>query len=150
MSRRISLFAATAILTALGCAQRSVATEPGIQVSLAEAGDSLPLKVGKPVAISGGPRLTLGAVKSDSRCPSNVECVWAGDAAVEITADPPCYPACLAPSLLLTLHTNLDPRDGVYSGFAIRLLALEPWPLAGKPIEQSQYVAWVRVTATPR
>jgi hypothetical protein len=150
MSTWLKILIPVALSTTVACTQHSLSTSPGTQVSLADAGDSLALEPGKAVSISGGPRLMMNRVASDSRCARDVVCVWAGDASVDITADPPCYPACLAPSLLLSLHTNLEPREGEYFGFTIRLLAVEPVPVSGHTIAQSEYRAWVRVTRVSR
>jgi hypothetical protein len=91
--------------------------------------------------------LTLTAVPEDSRCASDVTCVWEGDAVAEITAHPPCYKdGCLAPSAQFRLHTTLEPMSGDFAGFRLTLVRLTPDPVSTRRIEQRDYVAWVKVT----
>jgi hypothetical protein len=75
-----ALISAGAIIAALsGCA----ATEPTVA---AEPGVAFSLPIGKTAAINGsGTRLTFRLVREDSRCPTDVTCVWAGDAQIDVT-----------------------------------------------------------------
>jgi hypothetical protein len=44
------------------------------------------LPIGKTAAINGsGTRLTFRLVREDSRCPTDVTCIWAGDAKIDVT-----------------------------------------------------------------
>ena len=147
--RTASLLVALLLLAACGlwsCSASSTAPELEVRYSLARGADSVPLRLGQRTRVGDLP-LTLVSVLSDSRCPRDVLCVWLGDAVVRIQADPPCLlQGCLAPSALLELHTDGEPREAEYFGYRIRLLALEPEPLAGARIDPRSYVAWVRVT----
>ena len=146
-STGIRLVATLIALALQACASgASTLTAPVTEVSLGEAGDSIALRPGTTVVVVGGLRLTFDRVVSDSRCPRDVVCIWSGDAIVEIVADPICYPACGVPSLLLTLHTDTEPRAGQYLGYVVRLVALQPMPVSTGQIDPSDYVAWVRVT----
>jgi hypothetical protein len=75
-----ALISAGAIIAALcSCAamEPTVAAEPGVAFSL---------PIGKTAAINGsGTRLTFRLVQEDSRCPTDVTCVWAGDAKIDVT-----------------------------------------------------------------
>lgn len=52
----------------------------------AEPGVAFELPVGKTAAVNGsGARITFKQVKEDSRCPTDVTCIWAGDARIELT-----------------------------------------------------------------
>jgi hypothetical protein len=52
----------------------------------AEPGVAFELPVGKTAALNGNAtRITFKQVKEDSRCPTDVTCVWAGDARIELT-----------------------------------------------------------------
>jgi hypothetical protein len=115
--------------------------------SLAEAADSIPVPFGKTVTVD-RLLLTFADVPQDSRCPTRVVCVWAGDATVSAGVTLTCTrstPACAVPEMLLTLHTNLEPRAGTYSGMEIRLVALTPVPEVSGPIRKAAYVAWFRI-----
>lgn len=136
-------------LLALGCSTTSSGPDPAPEYSLAEAADSVPLRVGRETRVA-TLWLTLSGVSADSRCPSDVVCVWAGDAVAEIQADPPCIKdGCRAASAAFSLHTNGEPRSGDYFGYRIRLVALQPYPVSTRPIKPRDYVAWVRVTPAP-
>ena len=80
-------------------------------------------------------------VVSDSRCPSNVTCVWAGDAEVQVTISKPGF----AP-LTTVLHTNLTPQSVAYNGYTVTLNDLAPYPVSTSPINPSSYVATFTVT----
>jgi hypothetical protein len=75
-----ALISAGAIIAALSsCAamEPTVAAEPGVAFSL---------PIGKTAAINGsGTRLTFRLVREDSRCPTDVTCIWAGDAKIDVT-----------------------------------------------------------------
>jgi hypothetical protein len=115
------------------------------EFTLIQAADSVPLPFGRVVKV-GEVYLQLGEV-SDSRCPAGVQCVWAGDGVATLAVHPPCYAAgCKAASTMLTLHTGMEPKAGLGWGHRVELVALRPAPVANQAVDQSRYVAWVRVT----
>jgi hypothetical protein len=74
-----SFISACAFAAALGCATM----EPTIP---AEPGVAFELPVGMTATLNGnGARITFKQVLEDSRCPTDVTCVWAGDARIELT-----------------------------------------------------------------
>ncbi|MGH7476533.1 MAG: hypothetical protein ACRELD_09605 [Longimicrobiales bacterium] len=79
------------------------------------------------------------AVSEDSRCPVDVDCVWSGDATVELRVRD-------ASPDELALHTHLEPQAGVIDGFELRLLALEPEPNSERQIMPDEYLAQLLVT----
>jgi len=85
-----------------------------------------------------GLRIDFGRVESDSRCPSTVTCVWAGNAAVELQVSPV---AGDGPSHRLVLNTGLDPQTGEALGLRITLLALTPYPETPGGIGEDAYRA---------
>ena len=92
--------------------------------------------------------LTFTEVGDDSRCPTNVTCVWAGDAAVTLRVQP-----AKGAVEVVTLHTGLaDQRSATAAGWRLRLDGLEPRPTFGKGIDRSAYVATIAITtnAGPR
>lgn len=64
-------------------------------------------------------------VSEDSRCPSLVQCVWAGNGAVVLVVAP-----ADADATEDTLHTNPEsgPSAVVLAGYELRLLQLNPYP----------------------
>lgn len=82
--------------------------------------------------------ISIDSVLNDSRCPSNANCIWMGNAAVRF------------------LFTNNDevkkfvlntnggtnyPSDTTIDGYYIKLVTLSPYTEANKDILQSEYVA---------
>lgn len=117
--------------------------------TLEEAADSIPISFGQTISV-GNILVTFVDVPDDSRCPSRVLCVWAGDATVSVGAALACTrstPRCLVPELQIDLHTNAEPRAGRYGGIEIQLLALEPYPEVPGSIKKSKYQAWLRIRA---
>ena len=91
-------------------------------------------EVGSEFTLELGERATLDAVHAsvrflavseDSRCPSQVQCVWAGDGAVVLEIAPAEGDAAED-----TLHTNPESGPGgvVLAGYALKLLRLDPYP----------------------
>ena len=86
--------------------------------------------------------ITFVGVSDDSRCPTGVTCVWEGDAIVRLrvgrdgATDEP-----------VSLHAN--PRfsqEAVAAGVRLRLVRLEPYPDADRPIAPGEYRAALAVT----
>lgn len=82
-------------------------------------------------------------VSGDSRCPVDVTCPWAGNAAAafELSLDN----AGLAPQPTV-LNTSLDPRAVEMFGVEVRLERLRPQPSVATPIDPASYVAELLVT----
>jgi hypothetical protein len=134
------------LAAALACGSQAATPLAITGYTLQQAADSIPLPYRTDVRV-GDVWMSLGDEPSDSRCPTGVACVWAGDAVAAITVHPGCYKeGCAAPSTGLTLHTTLDPKEGDALGYHVRLLALRPEPARDTTIDPARYVAWVRVS----
>lgn len=103
------------------------------------------LRMGESADVDGQLRLTALAITEDSRCPLDVVCVWAGDAAVAIHLE-----GRPAAGLTDTLHTLPDRKTSAgYASLLVVLTALDPLPSAGT--KTVDYRATFRVdTAPPR
>ena len=84
--------------------------------------------------------LVLTAVSEDSRCPTDVECLWEGNAAVHVSIS--THEGSPTP---LTLNTALEPRISEWNAVQVTLLGLTPTPRSDRTIELEQYVARVRL-----
>lgn len=75
------------------------------------------------------------SVESDSRCPRDVTCVWAGDAVAVV--------AVVAGDQreALRLHTNLEPRKAEALGVELELDDLSPYPVSTGKIAAADYRA---------
>src|SRR4029077_15444279 len=85
-------------------------------------GQSFELRSGTSAVLQGGLKVTFGSVGSDSRCPMDVMCVWAGDAVVK---------GALSQSGAgpgeRELHTQPSGSEATYSTYSIKLQALAPY-----------------------
>jgi hypothetical protein len=128
--------ALTLLVLLLGCAIAHP-TEPDVAL-----GERFELRVGEPATVDdGGLTLTLERVSEDSRCPLNVDCVWAGDAVVVIAA------RTNAATADLELHTHPSrPVAADVAGYRIEMLSLAPARETEAAIEPEAYFATMVVT----
>lgn len=79
--------------------------------------------------------LVFDTVVEDSRCPAGVECVWEGDAAVQIHITSPG-----ASLSSYTLHTSdRFPRQIDHGSVRVRLVAVNPQPVVDVVIRPDEY-----------
>lgn len=83
-------------------------------------------------------------VLSDSRCPLEVQCPHAGDAAVEVGVSPRTAAGPLY-MYRLVLHTHAEPRSAVVFGVEVTLMELTPLPTVGVPTPSESYQARIRL-----
>jgi len=125
---------------ASGATRRAAAPES------ARVGREFTIKVGRTVTLKGEPlRLRFVRVPSDSRCPTGVECVLAGNAEVLIEA------SAGGARSRRTLSLNTNARQGrageaSYHHYTVKLVSLSPYPSNTRKLRQSQYVATLLVT----
>ena len=97
-------------------------------------------------ALVEGQRLcvTFEEVTGDSRCPQGVQCIWEGDAAVQLTVVQHGKEKAT-----LDLHTapRFD-REAPYLAFRVVLVDLAPYPKAERAIPPEAYAATLKVEAT--
>ena len=101
------------------------------------------IALGKTVAIAGtAQQVTFTAVTEDSRCPTDVVCVWAGNARISLRVTGAGTDSAIA------LNTGLEPRSATVNRFRLELRGLIPVPRAGTPTTPDAYRATLRVTGT--
>ena len=120
-----------------------------LATSLASAESIKPLDkglaVGQSLRYDDGLKLTLVAVRHDSRCPIGVFCISPGDAEIVLLAYVGKQRA-----KIIRVHTNQDPQVVVLSAlppgqigipktYSIRVDSLSPFRRLGKEIKQSDY-----------
>lgn len=103
------------------------------------------LRMGESADVDGHLLLTALAITEDSRCPIDVVCVWAGDAAVAIRLE-----GGTPAGRTDTLHTLPDRKAKIgYASLVVTFTALDPQPSAVR--KTVDYRATFRVdTAPPR
>ena len=115
-------------LHACASVEKSIVAEPGVAFSL---------HVGETAVVSGtGSRITFKEVTQESRCPTSVTCVWAGDASIDVSVSPD---QGAAESRVLTLAPSSN--EARIGDVVIRFVALAPYPSVPGPIAPRRYVA---------
>lgn len=106
-----------------------------------------PGEVGRWVGADVGGTLHAGIaeVLADSRCPKNVQCVWAGRASVRIWIQRDG-----GAREMRDLHTSPEAAQTTRIGdLALQLLDLTPHPVAGRPVEKASYAATLLLKLSP-
>jgi hypothetical protein len=93
------------------------------------------IKVGERVSVE-GLKLSFVAVAEDSRCPQGVECAWAGNGKIILTASKAGRRLAH-----INLNTGIEPKHKLYYGYDIKLVSLNPYPKKGAKIKKGDYVA---------
>lgn len=87
--------------------------------------------------------ITFSFVSTDSRCPADVQCVWAGNARIILSVNGPdvigYQVEASIPGLVPTPFAENDPIE--IDGFTIRLLRLNPYPSESTPQDTDAYRA---------
>jgi hypothetical protein len=78
----------------------------------------------------------LVSVVEDSRCPIGVDCVWAGNAKVEIKVR-----KSKGAWKMLQLNTGMGDTSAVFEGFEIKFAELTPHPAVNIRIDPKKYLA---------
>lgn len=84
--------------------------------------------------------IRFDTVSEDSRCPTDAQCVWEGNATLRLTVD---SAGTLRPVELRTAGT---PQPAQAFGHRIEYRALRPLPTTAGPIPPRSYVATLRVS----
>ncbi len=97
----------------------------------------LKLSVGQQVAVPGTRlRIKFTAVANDSRCPSDVTCVWAGNAAVKLELNG------RGQGSSVTLNSSKAGQfvcEAAYQGYKVKLVELSPYPRSNRKIIPRDY-----------
>jgi hypothetical protein len=101
------------------------------------------LAPGQTAAVAGTSlRVTFEAVRDDSRCPTDVTCIWEGDATVVLKVKDG------GDESSRELHTHQDgerSREAPAGEHTLTLVKLDPAPSSTRPIEASAYRATLKV-----
>jgi ketosteroid isomerase-like protein len=123
-------------------------TQAAGMTQVARLGRPFKLRLGQQVTLKGERlRIKFTALKADSRCPSDVTCVWAGNAAVLLDAS-----TSRRDSNSLVLNTNMSssfPGEMQYHDYKLRLLRLNPYPSSKQKIAPGDYTVTLLVSKEP-
>jgi hypothetical protein len=87
-------------------------------------------------------RIKFIVVETDSRCPTDVACVWAGNAAIKLQL------RGLGKSKSVTLNTSQGKpfvSETIYQGYTVKLVDLSPRPRSTQKIAPGDYQATLLV-----
>ena len=135
--RLFMIFSANSLLlTILACAPGSTAFE-------VKLGQEANLAPGESISLTGEPlQIKFVEIVSDSRCPTGVVCVWAGEAAamVEIT-----FKDSTVSKVLIQPGSSEGTADFDRYTFKFKV---QPYPEAGKQIKNQDYRLLITVDAS--
>lgn len=123
-------------LVLIYCSQKTEPTSPGHQgLILSRNFDSVTvhLNYGEEILINNYAELKFEGVASDSRCPIDAICVWAGNGEVKISVTEQRR------KNNFTLNTLLEPRKFTFDDFTVELKALNPLPRSNRQIKPDEY-----------
>lgn len=126
-------FSVPALGSNIRCGDASTGTGAQVEVQI---GETAPIG-------SDGLALTFLEVSEDSRCPSDVVCVWAGRATISINLQ---RNGRSLGDFSLTLGEGAAAPVVEREGYIIRLTALEPYPISTRPISSGRYLAILAVS----
>ena len=129
-----------------GCSSAAGAnTNPKGATQVARLGRPFKLRAGRQVTLKGERlRIKFVAVEEDSRCPSDVKCVWAGNAAVRLVVS-----TNRGNDKSLTLNTSRglsSTGDEQYQGYKVKLVDLSPYPRSDRQIAAGDYTVTLMVS----
>lgn len=120
-------------------------TKPKVITQVARLGRPFTLRAGRQVTLKGEKlRIRFAAVTEDSRCPADVKCVWAGNAAVRVDVT-----TSGRSEESLTLNTGRGSSfasDAKYQGYKVKLVDLSPYPRSDRKIAAGDYVVTLLVS----
>ena len=88
-----------------------------------------------------GLRIKFVELVEDSRCPTDTNCVWAGNAKIKIRVR-----SSRGQARTLTLNSTLQPQTVSYAGYEFKLTGLTPQPRSNIRINRNGYRATLEVT----
>lgn len=142
MKREHFLLIAAAFVA--GCSSATtepLSSNPAEAVVVAERGNTFELRPGQTARIgSGGLLVGFRGVGTDSRCPTDVTCVWSGDAELNLAAT-----VGRMAWTSLELHTDVEPRSATFQEYTITVVGLRPAPVSTERIRPQNYVVTLRV-----
>lgn len=132
-----TLLSVLVLATTVGCASGSTSAPSDQTLAAVDVvlDQQFSLKVGQEARIAGSDlRVRFLGVVADSRCPSNVVCVWEGNAEIGLLLSG-------AGDATRQLNTRTEPVSIEYGGRRIRLVGLTPYPVEGRETPKNGYVA---------
>ncbi|HYP52426.1 MAG TPA: hypothetical protein VEQ42_02740 [Pyrinomonadaceae bacterium] len=116
----------------VACAQQS-----GGGAGQASLGQEFRLKAGREAELKAARlKVRFASVSEDSRCPTGVDCIWAGNARVSLVVQ-----RAGGKQTTVELNTNVEPKAVSADGYELALTNLDPYPQSGAKIDPKDYTA---------
>ncbi|MEW6722448.1 MAG: hypothetical protein AB1324_04250 [Candidatus Micrarchaeota archaeon] len=130
-------FAFVFLLLVAGC------TQSGPYDVKAQLGEPFKLKLDQTAFIeSENLYIKLTDIPQDSRCPSDVQCIRAGDTTIVVEAK---KGAQTLGTVRITSENSVE-QVAALDGYVVSFLAVEPYPVSTDPIQREEYVVTLKVT----
>lgn len=144
MNARAGIVVIASLAAFAGCAAAPAAAPGAAPVGAGPppTGADVRLAVGQSIRVDAASfEVTFTGVAADSRCAKGETCIWEGSATVRLTVTG----ADGAREMELHTTARAGPNVSAYGEWAIRLLALEPFPVAGREIAPDAYIATLHI-----
>lgn len=105
-------------------------------------GDNFVLEQGQRALVGGESLVRFIGIAEDSRCPSDVECVWEGNARADLELRVSGYSPV---RFSLNTHAGFT-RDTVINGVRVQLMDVMPYPVSTVKIDPKMYKVRLLVT----
>ena len=86
--------------------------------------------------------VTFLNVTSDSRCPSDVTCIWQGQAGIELDV----RKGEVESTVSLSIGGDSSPEESIFNSYLIQLVDLSPYPISIKNIQPEDYTVTIKIT----
>jgi hypothetical protein len=137
------MLSSLSVFSIITAAQAQGASTAGAVVP-AELDKPFKLKVGQQAAIDSEKiAISFLNVTEDSRCPSDVVCIWQGQASIKISAE---ANGTDAGQFVLTIGGNEKPSATFGKYYSVKMSGLEPYPVSTNQTEPEDYVATLVVS----
>src|SRR3989337_659694 len=87
-------------------------------------------------------KITFLNVTSDSRCPSDVTCIWQGQAGIELDVQKGDESSTVS----LAIGGDSSPEESIFNSYLIQLVYLSPYPISTKNIQPEDYTVTIKIT----
>jgi hypothetical protein len=124
----MKLIAAALLIALLGCSQSVTGPDASGQVSL---------RYGQSATVN-GTRVSFAEVVEDSRCPKDVVCAWAGDAAIKLEAG--------TESVVLHTNPSVGASTAKVGGVTVTLIEVRPEPVSTVERKKTDYLVILRAS----
>ena len=137
MSRSLIIISLVLLtLFALGCFETDTPIDDSVSAKL---GEQFYIKVGQTESInSENIKIKLLEVTNESRCASDVVCIWAGE--VKVVLNVSINNQDMGDKTLTLGAGNDDQSIENIGGYSVKVLAVNPYPVSTHKIEQSEYI----------